>query len=68
MGSRPIGVTFLAALAASVTRDEVVGVLVSLIPTIGVARAAAVAPELGLAIGYDVGAALELSIPARPAR
>jgi hypothetical protein len=64
----PLRQTVADALAASVTRDEVVGVLVSLIPTIGVARAAAVAPELGLAIGYDVGAALELSIPARPAR
>jgi alkylhydroperoxidase/carboxymuconolactone decarboxylase family protein YurZ len=47
------------ALTASVTMDEIVLVLVSLIPTIGMARAAAVAPKLGLAIGYDVDAALE---------
>ena len=47
------------ALEADVTPDQVVGLLVSLIPTIGGARVTAVAPELGLAIGYDVTAALE---------
>jgi hypothetical protein len=36
-----------------------VGGLVAVAPTIGVARAVSGAPELALALGYDVDAALE---------
>jgi 4-carboxymuconolactone decarboxylase len=47
------------ALAAGATVDEIVGTLIAVAPSIGVARAVSAAPELALAIGYDVGAALE---------
>jgi alkylhydroperoxidase/carboxymuconolactone decarboxylase family protein YurZ len=48
-----------AALRAGLTHDEIVGVLVALIPVIGVPRVVSAAPNLGLAVGYDVGEALE---------
>ena len=35
------------------------GTLVAVAPLIGVARAVSAAPKLGIAIGYDVDAALE---------
>lgn len=46
------------ALTLNITRDEIVRALVCLLPTIGLRQAAAIAPSLGLAIGYDVEAAL----------
>ena len=48
-----------AALAAGATIDEIVGSLIAVAPTIGLARAVSAAPELALALGYDVDAALE---------
>lgn len=48
------------ALGLGATREEIVGALISLLPVIGVTRAVAVAPNLGLALGYDVGEAFEL--------
>jgi hypothetical protein len=48
------------ALALNITRDEIVGALVCLLPTVGLRQAATVAPRLGLAIGYDVEEALTL--------
>lgn len=42
------------ALAAGATTDEIVGVLVSLGPTIGLASLVAAAPKLAIAIGYDL--------------
>jgi 4-carboxymuconolactone decarboxylase len=47
------------ALASGATVDEIVGVLIAVAPTVGLARAVSAAPELALAIGYDVDAALE---------
>jgi 4-carboxymuconolactone decarboxylase len=47
------------ALAAGASPDEIVGVLIAVAPTVGLARAVSAAPELALAIGYDVDAALE---------
>jgi 4-carboxymuconolactone decarboxylase len=47
------------AMCTGVSADELVAALLSLLPTIGMPRAAAAAPKLGLAIGYDVDAALE---------
>jgi hypothetical protein len=38
---------------------EIVGCLVALLPTVGVARVVSAAPKVGLALGYDVEAALE---------
>ena len=48
-----------AAEMAGATREEIVGTLIALLPVVGVARVVSAAPNLGLAIGYDVGAALE---------
>ncbi len=48
-----------AALAAGVTSDELVDLLVALSPIIGTARIVAAAPKLGLALGYDVEADIE---------
>lgn len=48
-----------AALAAGTTIDEVVATLVAIAPVIGSARVVSAAPELALALGYDVDAALE---------
>ena len=48
------------ALTLNITRDEIVAALVCLLPTVGLRQAAMVGPRLGLAIGYDVEAALAL--------
>ena len=45
--------------AAGATADEIVGTLMAVAPITGVARTVAAAPEFGLALGYDVDAALE---------
>lgn len=47
------------ALGAGATVDEVVGTVIAVAPIIGLARIVSAAPELGLALGYDVDAALE---------
>ena len=39
--------------------DEIVGTLIAVAPTIGLRRVVSAAPELALALGYDVDAALE---------
>ena len=49
------------AQAAGATFDEVVGCLIAVAPTIGLARVVSAAPELALALGYDVDAAFEAS-------
>lgn len=48
-----------AGLAAGLSREEIVGSLVALMPVVGVARVVSAAPKLGLALGYDVAHALE---------
>jgi 4-carboxymuconolactone decarboxylase len=48
-----------AAYEAGVTREEIVGTLIAVMPVVGVARVVSAAPNLGLALGYDVGEALE---------
>ena len=47
------------ALAAGATVEEIVGCLIAVAPVIGLARVVSAAPELALALGYDVDAALE---------
>ena len=47
------------ALAAGAKIDEIVGTLVAVAPTVGLTRVVSAAPELALALGYDVDAALE---------
>ncbi len=49
-----------AGLEAGASYDEMVGVLVAVIPIVGVARVVSAAPNLALALGYDVAEALEL--------
>jgi 4-carboxymuconolactone decarboxylase len=51
--------TVQSARRAGVSDDELVGCLLALLPTIGVGRVVSAAPKLGLALGYDVMAALE---------
>lgn len=41
------------AFEAGVTEAEIVGVLVAVAPTVGLARVVATAPKLATAIGYD---------------
>ena len=48
-----------AALAAGASLDEVVGTVIAAAPIVGLARVVSAAPELALALGYDVDAALE---------
>lgn len=50
---------------AGVSPDEIVRCLVSLVPTLGVARISAVVPSLALSLGFDVDAAMEEHRPAR---
>src|SRR3954451_14900297 len=47
------------ALASGATLDEIVGILIAVAPTIALGRIVSAAPELGLALGYDVEASLE---------
>jgi 4-carboxymuconolactone decarboxylase len=42
-----------------VTLDEFAGTLIAVLPAVGSARVVSAAPKLGLALGYDVAAALE---------
>ena len=44
---------------AGASRDEMVGTLIAVIPIVGVARVVSAAPNLALALGYDVSEALE---------
>jgi alkylhydroperoxidase/carboxymuconolactone decarboxylase family protein YurZ len=46
--------TVRLALAAGATEAEIVGVLVAVAPTVGLARVVATAPKLAAAIGYDM--------------
>ena len=47
------------ALASGANIDEIVGTLIAVAPTVGLTRVVSAAPELALALGYDVDAALE---------
>ena len=47
-------------LDAGLSREEIVGTLIALIPIVGAARVVSAAPNLGLALGYDVAEALEV--------
>ncbi len=47
------------AIASGATESEVVGVLITVAPIVGLARVASAASGLALALGYDVEQALE---------
>ena len=51
--------TIDAARASGASDDEIVGCLLAVMPALGAARVVSAAPKLGLALGYDVTAALE---------
>jgi hypothetical protein len=48
-----------SARAWDTSDEELVGCLIAVLPELGAARVISAAPRLGLAIGYDVTAALE---------
>jgi 4-carboxymuconolactone decarboxylase len=48
-----------AARAAGSTDEEIVACLLAALRVLGAARVVSAAPKLGLALGHDVGAALE---------
>jgi 4-carboxymuconolactone decarboxylase len=47
------------ALAAGATEDEIADVLVAVAPVAGLSRVVAAAPEVAMALDYDIAAALE---------
>jgi hypothetical protein len=47
------------AFAAGAGIDEIVGTLIAVAPTVGLVRTVSAAPELALALDYDIDAALE---------
>jgi 4-carboxymuconolactone decarboxylase len=47
------------ALAAGATEDEIAAVLPAIAPVAGLGRIAAAAPDVAIALGYDIAAALE---------
>jgi alkylhydroperoxidase/carboxymuconolactone decarboxylase family protein YurZ len=53
--NRPVA----AALAAGVSEEEIVAVLIEIAPTVGLARLVPAAFELAWALGYDIDRALE---------
>jgi 4-carboxymuconolactone decarboxylase len=48
-----------AGFEAGLTVDEVVGTLIAVLPIVGAARVVSAAPNLALALGYDVADAFE---------
>ena len=55
-----------AAARAGATGEEIVGCLIAVLPAVGVARVVSAAPKVGLALGYDVDAALEEHVRLTP--
>jgi 4-carboxymuconolactone decarboxylase len=50
----------------SASSEEILGCLIAILPVVGIARVVSAAPKLGLALGYDVEAALEAHAHAVP--
>jgi 4-carboxymuconolactone decarboxylase len=48
-----------AAVSAGATAREIVGVLIGVVPVVGLPRVVAAAPKLALALGYDTDDAME---------
>jgi 4-carboxymuconolactone decarboxylase len=49
-----------AGHGAGASDEEIVGTLIAVLPIVGVARVVSAAPNLALALGYDVSEAFEL--------
>jgi 4-carboxymuconolactone decarboxylase len=47
------------ALGAGATEDEIADVLLAIAPVAGLGRVVAAAPDVAIALGYDIAAALE---------
>ena len=47
------------ALAAGATEDEIADVLLAIAPVAGLGRVVSAAPDVAIALGYDIAAALE---------
>ena len=47
------------ALAAGATEDEIADVLLAIAPVAGLGRVVCAAPDVAIALGYDMAAALE---------
>jgi alkylhydroperoxidase/carboxymuconolactone decarboxylase family protein YurZ len=47
------------ALAAGATEEEIADVLLAIAPVAGLGRVVAAAPDMAIALGYDIAAALE---------
>ena len=47
------------ALAAGATEEEIADALVAIAPVAGLSRVVAAAPDVAIALGYDIAAALE---------
>jgi 4-carboxymuconolactone decarboxylase len=47
------------ALAAGATEEDIADVLLAIAPVAGLGRVVAAAPEVAIALGYDIAAALE---------
>ena len=47
------------ALAAGATEDEIAGLLLAIAPVAGLGRVVSAAPDVAIALGYDIAAALE---------
>src|SRR6478609_6060794 len=58
-GQASYNATVEVALASGASVDEIVGILIAIAPAVGLGRVVAAAPELALALGYDVESALE---------
>ena len=61
IGSSPVCLQWSVsrAMAAGATEDEVAEVLLAIAPVTGLGRIAAAAPDVAIALGYDVSDALE---------
>ena len=61
IGSSPVCLQWSVsrAIAAGATDDEIADVLLAIAPVTGLGRIAAAAPDVAIALGYDVSAALE---------
>jgi len=61
IGSSPVCLQWSVsrAMAAGATEDEIADVLLAIAPMTGLGRIAAAAPDVAIALGYDVSAALE---------
>ena len=60
IGSSPVCLQWsVARAAAGATADEIADVLLAIAPVAGLGRVGAAAPDVAIALGYDVAAALE---------